>query len=226
MKDCLPAKIARVLLRKTLGGPSNKEGAAELTRKKILLVAFEEMYEHGYQGMRIDHILAETKLAKGALYHHFSSKKVLAYAVIEEVLMASVSQIWQPLISSTDPIEDICQILKSQCEQTNDDSIAKGCPVNNLVQEMAGLDEGFNHRLNAIYRVWIEVLVVALDKGKEFGQVRTNVDTKAVSLFVVSAIQGILGTAKGMQSKPALLSMTATLCDYLEQLRVPPVAVN
>ena len=44
------------------------------TRARLLEAAFEEIYQHGFQGMRVDEILERTGLKKGAFYHHFSTQ--------------------------------------------------------------------------------------------------------------------------------------------------------
>ena len=70
--------------------------------------AFMEIHKHGYQGMRIDQVLSITGLKKGALYHHFSSKQALGYAVLEECIQQRISQLWiVPLTSLADPLEGI-----------------------------------------------------------------------------------------------------------------------
>ena len=43
------------------------ERNTETTRTRILEAAREEIFQNGYQGMRIDSILQKTNLAKGAL---------------------------------------------------------------------------------------------------------------------------------------------------------------
>ena len=58
---------------------------ADATRQKILDIAFEEILLKGYQGLRVDGVLKKAALTKGAFYHHFSSKKELGLAVIDEV---------------------------------------------------------------------------------------------------------------------------------------------
>lgn len=72
----------------------------EHTRTRILEAAHEEIYQHGYQGMRIEAILQKTNLAKGALYHHFPNKLSLGYAVVEEILMEHFQTLWNQFIDN------------------------------------------------------------------------------------------------------------------------------
>ena len=76
-------------VRSEIGDPEVRAAGvrdAEATRARLLDVAFSEIYQHGYQGLRVDALLAMARLTKGAFYHHFPSKTALGIAVIDELL--------------------------------------------------------------------------------------------------------------------------------------------
>ena len=192
----------------------------EQTRERILKAAFDEIHTHGFQGMRVEQILASTGLAKGALYHHFASKQALGYAVVDEIVQNYNAITWrEPLLASSDPIATLQEILNSLCTGHSDEEIMRGCPLNNLTQEMSGLDEGFHQRLHQIYANWCEAIASALAVGQKDGTVRSDIDSESVAMFIVSSSQGMLGAAKCMQSSDTLQRLVATLCDYIESLR-------
>lgn len=196
-----------------------RERKAEQTRERILQAGFEEIYQHGYQGMRVDAVLKKTQLAKGALYHHFPNKKSLGYAVVDELLMAHCIEMGALLATEADPIEGNCKVLMHICERATEDEVAQGCPVNNLSQEMSGLDEGFKERLCAIYTYWSDSISNSLKQGQDSGCVRADIDTAVAAGFIISSFQGITGAAKCMQSKEVLINLTSVLCDYIKTLR-------
>lgn len=220
MNDCRPGCSIKKLVKKVLPSScKSKELNAENTRSRILQAAFEEMYAHGFQGMRIDNVLAKTALAKGALYHHFPNKKTLGYSVVDEIIFPQSKLMYEGLAESDDPIGAHCDILTSACQAMSESDVELGCPVNNLSQEMAGLDEGFKQRLCVIYEDWTEAIEQSLASGQKKGLVRSNIDPRSVSIFIISSMQGLMGTAKCMQSKEMLTELTTVLCDYLESLR-------
>lgn len=196
-----------------------RERKAEQTRERILQAGFEEIYEHGFQGMRIEAVLKKTQLAKGALYHHFPNKKSLGYAVVDELLFQHSQEMSSLLALESDPIEGNCKLLMMVCERASDDDVSRGCPVNNLSQEMSGLDEGFKSRLCAIYTHWADTISASLQAGQKQGLVRQDLDTQLAAGFIISSFQGITGAAKCMNSKEVLLSLTSVLCDYIRTLR-------
>jgi AcrR family transcriptional regulator len=53
-------------------------------RDHLIATAFRLFYRDGYRAVGIDTILAEAKLAKMTLYHHFASKEELIVAVLEQ----------------------------------------------------------------------------------------------------------------------------------------------
>src|ERR1700744_3088217 len=91
--------------------PGSKSGVTRLrnserTRERLLQAASREIYRSGFQSASLDTILAVAGVTKGALYHHFDSKEALGYAVVEEVIAATVRGNWvRPLQTGKDPID-------------------------------------------------------------------------------------------------------------------------
>lgn len=198
------------------------ERNAEHTRTRILEAAHEEIYQNGYQGMRIDAILQKTNLAKGALYHHFPNKLALGYAVVEEILMGHFQQVWDGFVTQhRDPLTALQNLFmwKAECFQTS--ICFNGCPLNNLNQEMAAIDDGFHQRLEMVMESIHMTIVKSLEQGQEDGYVRKEINPTRISLFVLSSYQGIMGAAKCMQAPELLGDLFGTLNDYIDTLRAP-----
>jgi len=195
------------------------EAKPENSRDRILKSAFQEMHQHGYQGMRIDQVLKNTGLKKGALYHHFPSKQVLAYAVLEELIQKRITELWiDPLKTLNNPIDGIYRLCLSVADVWSDDFFNKGCPLNNLAQEMSPIDEGFRERIQPFFQHWQSELSSALKKGQEQGFVDKNINTDNSALFIVSSIEGAFGMAKNYQNKTLYLSCIEELKRYLQSL--------
>lgn len=196
------------------------ERNAEQTRTRILEAAHEEIYENGYQGMRIDAILQKTQLAKGALYHHFPNKLALGYAVVEEVLMGHFMEVWQGFLSQDkDPLTAMQKLFMWKAECFQNESCFNGCPLNNLNQEMAAIDEGFHARLEMVMNTIMTAIVSALHQGQKDGYVRTDLNPQKIGMFLLASYQGIMGAAKCMQAPQVLGDLFGTLNDYIDTLR-------
>ena len=193
----------------------------EQTRTRILEAAHEEIYQNGYQGMRIEAILQKTSLAKGALYHHFPNKLALGYAVVDEILTAHFDEIWnQFLDENKDPLTAMQKLFEWKAECLQEESCFNGCPLNNLIQEMSALDPGFHARLRKVMETIITAITNALALGQEDGYVRKDIEARQAALFLHCCYQGIMSTAKCMQAPELLPDLFSTLISYIDTLRV------
>ena len=196
------------------------------TRERLLEAAFEEFQQHGFRAASLDQILADTGLTKGALYHHFPSKAALGLAVIEDRLGAYVEQKWiHPLGESEDPIAGVLAALQAFLPEGTQRSCEAGCPLANLAQEMAPLDEKFRQRLGDLFSRWQQALSEALERGRGQGFVRADLDCREAALFVVAATEGALAMVRSARDPQALRACVAGLSRYLAALRPAETAV-
>lgn len=196
------------------------ERRPDRTRRAILDAAFQEIYRHGYQGMRLDVVLGATGLTKGALYHHFPNKRALGYAVVDEVIRGYLHQLWlQPLAESSDPLERLIAFVGGLDSVLGGQIVMLGCPMNNLAQEMSPLDEGFRTRLDTLYQEWRSGIQNALQRAQAQGGIRAEVNCAHAATFVLAALSGCIGVGKNSQSQEQLAICGAGLIDYLRSLR-------
>ena len=142
----MPGPIARPRPRPRLRAP-------DATREKLLRAAFEEVYRVGFQAASLDTILARAGVTKGALYHHFPSKAELGYAVVDEVITGFLVQRWTGRLDQdpADPVAALQEVLQVRASGLQQLEAEFGCPLNNVAQEMAPLDPGFQRRIAAAY---------------------------------------------------------------------------
>lgn len=193
---------------------------ADATRQKILDVAFEEILLKGYQGLRVDGVLKKTALTKGAFYHHFSSKKELGLAVIDEVLKPWVEERWiAPLAEFENPIDGLINLFLEARDDITIQELHTGCPLNNLTQEMSPLDESFRTRIAGIWDEWHNALVDTLERGQRDGYIRASAKPNNVARFLNAAVEGIIGQCKCYMNDKAFYEAGECLQDYVEGLR-------
>lgn len=191
---------------------------SDITRAKILEAAYAEIYRHGFQGASIANILASTGLTKGALYHHFPTKQALGLAVVDEIIQERLMNLFfEPLRTSPKPVEMLLTILENVPERVHE-FIPLGCPMNNLMQEMSPIDPQFRKHLSVLLNAWLASVEQALQRAQASGDLKSDVDCKAAALFIVSAWEGCIGTAKNLQSIDVLLSCGRQLQTYIRNL--------
>lgn len=191
----------------------------DLTRDKILQAAAAEIHRQGFQAASIAHILADTGLTKGALYHHFPSKQTLGLAVVDEVIRTGLeARLLTPMREADEPLDTLLAYMDSRIRNMTDDAFVLGCPLNNLVQEMSPVNDEFKMHLNHILQTWQAVIEQALIKGQAQNRIRGDVDCEAAALFIVSAWEGCWGMAKNRQSAQTYRTCMAQLRQFVLSL--------
>lgn len=170
---------------------------ATTTRQALLLAAFEEIHEQGFRAASLDKILERAGVTKGALYHHFESKTVLGYAVLDEVILPAASQ-WGARFEdpALDVLAEMTRFIEEETEHVLARGLMNGCPINNLVQEMSPVDEGFRLRLVKLQNEWRAALERALKRAQKEGTIRRDVDPKAFAAVLVAAYEGAQSLGK------------------------------
>lgn len=199
----------------------------QTTRDKILLAAFTEVHLNGFQAASIQNIIQNAGVTKGALYHYFESKDAIGYALLDEVFTQYIeNQFIQPLLKSNDPITGLIENLTESGSQMTEEDISLGCPLDHFAQEMSPINKEFQKRINLLYMRKHEVLVDALKRGQESGNVTQDVDAESVAIMIDATLQGCMAMAKQAQSIELLMKCGQGLFDYLEQLRPEPHNVS
>lgn len=190
------------------------------TRRRLLQAAFREMHRNGFRAARLDHVLAEAGVTKGALYHHFGGKRALGLEVVQEIVRPRIRAMWiEPLAGSADPVSTLLERMAWGERQATPTALELGCPLHNLAQEMSAVDEGFRSRLEAILEEWRATVAAALRRGQESGTVAVEVSPEAAAAFIVAVWQGSIALAKSDRSRRMLAACGRGLARYLETLR-------
>lgn len=202
---------------------ANAATRADVTRQKILDAAFAEFFRHGFQGGSLNRIVEAAGVTKGALFHHFTGKQELGYAVVDEVIETLLMQRWLGgLQGAADPISVLQDSFRRYArEDIESGAWTNGCPLNNLAQEMSPLDEGFRGRIDSLYGTWRTAFAAALAKGIETGAVRRGTSPESAAALLVASQMGIWGTGKSSRNAALMLEASNAVCDYLEGLRPP-----
>src|SRR4051794_3045420 len=90
---------------RTSNPPGRREAEARATREALIDAALELFTERGYAEVGTEEIVAQAKVTRGALYHHFTDKRDLFRAVFERVEGDLMQRIGATMRSADDPYE-------------------------------------------------------------------------------------------------------------------------
>ena len=125
------------------------------TREALLDSAFNTFYKQGFQGANIATILNDVGINKGSMYHFFKSKKALGLAVIEE-------RIERNLVNKYASIKSVKELFNVLCSAPK--TLAYGCPLNKMSQEMIYIDADFQKLLSITYGKFETLVQMILER--------------------------------------------------------------
>jgi TetR/AcrR family transcriptional repressor of nem operon len=189
------------------------------TRTQILDATFFLVFSRGFQGVSIDDIVRRTQFTKGSLYHQFPTKMDLGYALVDEVIRPLILERWiTPLDAFKNPLDGILSQMDKLIGGCPPELLKLGCPLNNLVQEMAPLDRVFGDKLHAALDLWVGQMARQLDRAKAEGYLKASVDSRETAHFVVMAHEGFYGMIKGLGGEGAFEALRASLKIYVDAI--------
>lgn len=190
------------------------------TRRSILQKNYEAIHRQGFQGIRTDKVIEELGITKGAFYHYFKNKQELGYAVVDEIIAPEYLNLWRQLDDYEDqPIDGIIHVLRQFRSRFDEEQIKLGDPLNNLIQEMANLDQGFQQRLNHIIREIHAAISRALRQAGNNLQLASLIEEESLAYFILSSLEGSFSLAKAQQSKAVFNRSIDQLIRYVRGLK-------
>lgn len=189
------------------------------TRSKILEVAASNFHQKGFQGTSLSDILQQASISKGALYHHFTNKQELLYAVFDEIYELRFLSRWSHIVDSDDPIEAIALSVDNISNEGSDEEMCQGCPVHNVAAELASVDESIRIRVEVLYSKIQHIIAQGIELAIKKGIVSDTVNSKQVSLFFMCCLNGIPQMVKSCQDRDVFIQLTSALSDYIRGLK-------
>jgi AcrR family transcriptional regulator len=192
---------------------------SEATRLNILQKAFELIYSNGYQTTSVDEIIATTQVTKGAFYYHFKTKDEMGLAIINELMIPNFKNTFiEPFQSVVNPFDAIYNLMHYLLIENETLKVEYGCPASNFTQEMAPWNIDFTRALNELTMQWEQTMIDVIEKAKENGKIKADVNAKEIAVFVMSGYWGVRNLGKLENSKSVYLVYLKGLKAYFDSL--------
>jgi AcrR family transcriptional regulator len=172
---------------------SRREEYAEATYEALLDSASACFFESGFAATSLDHVAQRARVTKGAIYHHFASKRDLFLAVLERQQEHSVGSVTQAVDTAADAWTGIVAALDAFLATISDPIYQRLC----WVEGPTAL--GFEDWWACGERYEIAVIRRLLDRAAEAGVlIVDDLDMLAHVLFG-SVTAGVLGMARSKE---------------------------
>ena len=158
------------------------------TKNKILDAAFNVFVKNGYKDTTMSHIVKESGLSKGAIYHHYSSKKDLFISLIDHWEVYSFPDFYSGGSSEESAVKTLQRFADVVYATFNDKPHIFLAEIE--FWALANKDKEINARSKILYDKILKLFELVLSKG-----VRNNefckIDTKIIAIELLSVFQGI-----------------------------------
>ncbi|MBO0915572.1 A-factor receptor protein [Streptomyces sp. ADI92-24] len=189
------------------------KGAA--TRRDILRAAARVFDAKGYSLARMDDVMVETGLTKGAVYFHFRSKADLARAVVDDQKQGMLAHVRRQLEGLGGPAAQIRGLVPVLVDLV----IAEpaGWSVVRLDRELA-TESPQGPAQASVLAEWVGLVEDLLLDGARGGDLHLSADAHTLATVLVGAFDGLKGAleATGRTTPEELRRAAGVLADVVE----------
>jgi len=162
---------------------------AKVDRKfQILDGAMEIFVQKGYSNTTINDIAGRVSLSKGAIYHHFSSKKEIFMSLIAHWETLTFPDFYDKKIVNRGAIKTLEHFADSIVDVYNKRKYVFLAESEFL--SLANQDKDFKKELEKLYEKLLNLFDLVINKGIRLGEFKEN-DSENTSLLLLSGFQTI-----------------------------------
>ena len=194
---------------RTTATPPTAKGRA--TRDRIVDAACDLVFERGAATLNLDDVRAASGTSKSQLYHYFADKTDLLHAVVVRQ-SERVLDLHRPVLASVDGWAALRRWRNLVVRLVRAARCHGGCPVGSLANELAEVDELSRVQLVDVFGEWQRMLVGALQRMVEHGELTADVDVEELALATMASLQGGLLLSKTNRSpRPIEVALDAAV---------------
>ena len=157
-------------------------------KEKILDSALQVFVKNGYSEARMDDIVNESGMSKGAIYYHYKSKKDLFLALIEHWELRAFPEFYDKTengISSSDVLRSFSDVVADVFEKRKYVFLAEV-----EFWALANRDRDIKDRTQKLYLKILALFEKVLLKGINSGEFK-NLNPGMAAIAVMTSLQGV-----------------------------------
>ncbi|MEN8207510.1 MAG: TetR/AcrR family transcriptional regulator [Pseudomonadota bacterium] len=195
----------------------------EETQKRILDAAQIMILDRGYAGVSVDQLISSLGLTKGAFFHHFKSKKMLARTLIQRYSDEGVQLFKDNLARakklSDDPLQQFL-IFIGLYEELFEGLTEPfpGCLLASYVMEMQQFDEDTRNIIDIEFELSRTELTTLINEISKKYPPRTELDPVSLADGFMSVFEGAFILSKSLHEADITVQQLRHYKNYIELL--------
>ena len=158
------------------------------TKNKILDAAFNVFVRNGFNDTTMSHIVRESGLSKGAIYHHYNSKKDLFISLIDHWEVYSFPDFYSGDNAGETATKTLQRFADVVFKTFNEKPHIFLAEIE--FWALANKDEEINARSKVLYDKILKLFELVLQKGIRNNEFK-KIDTRIIAIELLSIFQGI-----------------------------------
>lgn len=176
------------------------------SRAALLESAARGLSRHGYGNLVLEDVAREAGYTRGALYHQFSDKEDLAFAVLRWVDETWAREVGSLVDAQGDPVEALLTLARGHAVFCRRD-IARVSIA--LRVEFSGRDHPVGRELDRVSETLIKRCARLIEEGRRGGSIPPGPPARAVALAIAGALEGAVIALTGQSPHDELLAARA-----------------
>ncbi|AUH67239.1 MULTISPECIES: ScbR family autoregulator-binding transcription factor [Gordonia] len=191
-----------------------QQARAVETRRQIVVAAANLFSRVGYERARLNDIVGESGLTRGAIYFHFQSKDDLAAIVVDEFQATSMRAVGTIAQTDTYGMRQLVMLCREMGRLLVDDPVVRA-GIRLIIELHSG------EAPIPVYLAWIEAIKYFVTKAVEDGDVPPDTDAEEAAVFVTESFVGAHVLSYAVSGHDDLPARIDRLADYLVTALMP-----
>jgi len=166
----------------TRAAPRQAGAVSEKRRQELLLAAYSQIAEHGFEGLRTREVAAEVGVNIATLHYYFPTKESLIRAVLDHAM----GRFRTTLAPHGSPADQLRNYLRATRKLMLEEP-ALGAVMAELALRSVR-DEQIGSIMNEMYDLWHSTLRGLLRRSVREGKLRPELDSDAVAALIVATL--------------------------------------
>ncbi|MGO9146212.1 MAG: TetR/AcrR family transcriptional regulator [Desulfomonilia bacterium] len=198
-----------------------RKNLKELKRREAIISSAIQVFSaKGYERATMDDIAADIGLSKALIYWYWENKAALFSELVDQCMMP-YCHLLQKTIDSPDPFGEKLTLFLTDFTRLfkNNEALNKLVHFGSLHSHSINEKENFSEKVNAYYQRVQDLLHELLSQGVKQGYFKADLDKKALSFFLLLAVEGYIYMSMLEERMP----VERALVDFARNIIFPAV---